>query len=143
MDHWIGAGFLAGLLPGNSQGRTFWGGRIIRPQLRPDYPALESLQRLDFERGYLYPPSSSFQPAQSLHKNLPSFTTIRATSRTQDLQDLLLHPTKALDLWRFEGEDPDLHPHRSDLHFPLICLRALLLVFLFGISSCLLLMYSC
>ena len=65
-------------------------------------------------------------------KNLPSFTTIRATSRTQDLQDLLPPPTKALDLWGFEGEDTDLHPHQSVLHFPLSCLRDLMLVFLFG-----------
>ena len=49
----------------------------------------------------------------------------------QDSLDLLLQPSKALDLWRSEGEDPDLHPHRSDSHFPLICLRAPLLVFLF------------
>jgi hypothetical protein len=48
------------------------------------------------------------------------------------LQDLLPPPTKALDLWRFEGEDTDLHPHRSVLHFPLSCLRDLMLVFLFG-----------
>ena len=83
------------------------------------------------------------QVAQSLHKNLPSFTTIRATSRTQDLQDLLPPPTKALDLWRFEGEATDLHPHRSVFHFILICLRDLMLVFLFGSLVDLLLMCCC
>jgi hypothetical protein len=40
-------------------------------------------------------------------------------------QDLLPQPTKALDLWRIEGGGLDLHPHRSDLLFPLICLRGL------------------
>jgi hypothetical protein len=38
-------------------------------------------------------------------------------------------PTKALDLSRIEGGGLDLHPHRSDLLSPLICLRDLCLGF--------------
>ena len=39
--------------------------------------------------------------------------------------DLSTPPTKSVDTWRIEGEDPDLHLHRPEFHFPLICLRAL------------------
>ena len=57
--------------------------------------------------------------------------TIVEPPRTPNPSDLLPQPPKSLVLWRIEGEDPDLHLHRSNLHFPLILLRALLLVFLF------------
>ena len=96
------------------QGRIFWWGRIIRPQLRPDYPALESSQRLDFERGYLYP---LLLPSNLLNHSRSS-SPLEPPQETQESQDLLLQPSKALDLWRIEGEDPVLHLNRSDLHFP-------------------------
>ena len=99
----------------------------------PDYPALTSaglsapklLQRLDLREGYKYPLLPQTKVAHFLLKSPP----LEPLQETQDSLDLLLQPSKALDLWRIEGEDPDLHLHRSDLHFPLICLRAPLLVF--------------
>ena len=41
---------------------------------------------------------------------------------TQKL-DLPIPPPNLVDLWRIEGEGPDLQLHQAILHFPLIHLR--------------------
>ena len=37
--------------------------------------------------------------------------------------DLSIPPLKFIDLWRIEGEGPDLHLYQAVLHFPLIHLK--------------------
>ena len=76
-------------------------------------------------QGYIYPhPSSSSSCSTCPHKN--------TIVKPQIFKDLPLHPINLADLWRIEGEDPDLQLHRPVLHFPLICLRAPLLLCFFG-----------
>src|SRR6185369_6739659 len=61
---------------------------------------------------------------------------------------LPIPPPNLVDLWRIEGEGPDLHLHQSVLHFPLIHLRDLSLGFPLGkprhlvVLTCLLLLCS-
>ena len=43
--------------------------------------------------------------------------------QAQESLDLPIPPPKLVDLWRIEGEGPDLLLHQSVLHFPLIHLR--------------------
>ena len=60
----------------------------------------------------------------------------------------LIPPPKLVDLWRIEGEGPDLLLHQSVLHFPLIHLRDSSLGFPLGklrhlvVLTCLLLLCS-
>ena len=52
---------------------------------------------------------------------------VKAASLTQaPVAVLPIPPPKCVDLWRIEGEGPDLHLHRADFHFPLIHLRDLI-----------------
>jgi len=89
-------------------------GRIIRPRLTPTSR---------FWEGYKYPFPFSTSRFSSCCWRTPY-------AEPPKLLDLLLQPPKSVDLWRIEGEDLDLHSHRSDLIFPLIHLRDLCLVFL-------------
>ena len=41
------------------------------------------------------------------------------------LLDLPFPPPKFIDLWRIEGEGPDLHLHQAVFYFPLIHVRDL------------------
>jgi hypothetical protein len=61
--------------------RIIRGGRIIRPLLRPDYPAPRKLQRLHFEWGYKYPPSSSLPLCSIIAQEFCQATSIRANSK--------------------------------------------------------------
>ena len=67
-------------------------------------------------RGINTPPPTSGQVSSHTFKS-----TIGASS---DLQLLPIHPTISADLWRIEGEGPDLRLHRAVFHFSLILLRA-------------------
>ena len=47
-------------------------------------------------------------------------------AQSPNSRDLPIPSPKFVDLWRIEGEGPDLHLHRADFHFPLIHLRDLI-----------------
>ena len=91
-------------------------GRIY-PVLGPDISGVRFLCNGQISwRGINTPPPTSGQSSSPTFKS-----TIRASS---DLQLLPIHPTISADLWRIEGEGPDLHLHRGVFHFSLILLRA-------------------
>jgi hypothetical protein len=83
------------------------------------WPALplRFLQRADLAEGYLRDPSSTLESCSF------SPRTHHSAEPRKSL-DLLPQPPKPLDVWRIEGEDPNLHSHQSNLHFSLICLRS-------------------
>jgi hypothetical protein len=72
--------------------------RIIRPWRQ---------QRLQLREGYKYP-----SPSSSL--SCSSCSRTRHYLEPSKLLDLHLQPSKALDLWRIEGGDPNLHLHQRN-----------------------------
>ena len=101
----------------SSPHRNFRSGGRILPVLGPDISGARFLCNGQISwRGINTPPPTSGQDSSPTFKS-----TIGASS---DLQLLPIHPTISADLWRIEGEGPDLHLHRAVFHFSLILLRA-------------------
>ena len=100
-----------------SEGRIFPVLVRIYPVLGPDISGVLFLcNGQNSWRGINTPPPTSGQVSPPTFKS-----TIGANS---DLQLLPIHPTISADLWRIEGEGPDLRLHRAVFHFSLILLRA-------------------
>ena len=89
----------------------------VLPALREE----SSLQRPDFVKGYKCP--FTYLGRASFSNSLSSINARKAQSLIS--QDLPIPPPKFVDLWRIEGEGPDLHLHRAVFHFPLSLLRDL------------------
>jgi hypothetical protein len=89
---------------------------------RPDNAVLDFTNGSISSRGINNHFILKLKPLVFLNKKTPHL------AEQQDSLDLLHQPPKSLDLWRIEGEDPDLHLHRSNLNFHLIHLRTPVLV---------------
>ena len=97
----------------------------LRPQAgdsgpqRPETPGLVALTASFFVGGYKYPPPTSPPTSSSSIQGIE----VNHYLSSPNLRFLPILPPKCVDLWRIEGEGPDLHLHQAVLHFPLIHLR--------------------
>ena len=70
-----------------------------------------------WREGFLRSVSPSFE--SQLFHSLSSINALKSSSSNP--LDLSIPPLKFVDLWRIEGEGPDIHLHQVVSHFPLVC----------------------